>query len=72
MDTRRLIPFLRARFRLDWQGIHGSPHWARVRENGLRLAARTGADERVVELFAFLHDSCRNPILKIYGFTKFV
>lgn len=59
MDTRRLIPFLRARFRLDWQGIHGSPHWARVRENGLRLAARTGADERVVELFAFLHDSCR-------------
>lgn len=59
MITRKLIPILRDRFRLDWQGIHGSPHWMRVRENGLRLSKQTGADERVIELFAFLHDSCR-------------
>lgn len=55
----KLKPLLRERFRLDWQGIHGAPHWARVRANGLRLAATTGADRKVVELFAYLHDSCR-------------
>lgn len=31
----------------------------RVRQNGLRLARETGANTRVVELFAFFHDSCR-------------
>jgi uncharacterized protein len=40
-------------------GTHGPAHWLRVRTNGLALAARTpGADARVVELFALLHD-CR-------------
>lgn len=40
-------------------GIHGLSHWARVYDNGLRLAAETGADRQVVELFAFFHDSRR-------------
>jgi uncharacterized protein len=56
---RALLALLRERFALDWRGIHGTPHWARVRRNGLVLAARTGASRRVVSLFAFLHDSCR-------------
>ncbi len=55
-----LIRRLRARFALDWRGIHGAPHWARVRRIGLRLAADTGASPAVVELFAFLHDACRD------------
>jgi uncharacterized protein len=54
-----LLRRLRQDFTLDWRGIHGAPHWARVRENGLRLAAVTGARTPVVELFAFLHDSRR-------------
>jgi uncharacterized protein len=54
-----LIQILRRQFALDWGGIHGARHWSRVRENGLRLAERTGAKPRVVELFAFLHDSRR-------------
>lgn len=54
-----LVRFLRERFVLDWGGIHGAPHWARVRLNGLRLARLNGANPRVVELFAFLHDACR-------------
>jgi uncharacterized protein len=54
-----LVDHLREQFRLDWRGIHGVPHWARVRVNGLRLARETGADTRIVELFAFLHDSQR-------------
>lgn len=54
-----LVSFLRRRFRLNWRGIHGAGHWARVRANGLWLVQSTGADRAVVELFAVLHDSCR-------------
>jgi len=57
--TRDLIAAVRERFSLDWNGIHGVPHWARVRVNGLAIAQRNGARADVVELFAFLHDSCR-------------
>lgn len=57
--SSKLIQQLRHHFVLDWDGIHGAPHWARVRENGIRLAAATGANVRVVETFAFIHDSCR-------------
>jgi uncharacterized protein len=39
--------------------VHGPSHWARVRDNGLRLAAVTGADPRAVELFAVFHDALR-------------
>jgi uncharacterized protein len=31
-------------------------HWARVRQNGILLLQQTGANRKVVELFAFLHD----------------
>ena len=34
-------------------------HWARVYENGLHLAESTGANKRVVQLFAVFHDSRR-------------
>lgn len=40
-------------------GAHGVAHWARVLENGLKLAEVTGADVEVVSLFAILHDSRR-------------
>jgi uncharacterized protein len=63
MDGDALDPplrgYLEQHFALEWEGIHGAPHWARVRVNGLELAERTGASRRVVSLFAFLHDSCR-------------
>ena len=54
--TKRLIEFARSEFRLDWHGIHGAPHWSRVRHNGLILAGHTGANTRVVEYFSFIHD----------------
>jgi uncharacterized protein len=56
---RALIHIIRKQFALNWKGLHGAPHWARVRENGLRLAETTGANTEVIELFAFLHDSRR-------------
>jgi uncharacterized protein len=59
MKRRELIAFLRSQFALDWRGIHGAPHWARVRRNGLLLAKSTGAVVQVVEAFALVHDSCR-------------
>jgi len=31
--TSDLIAAVRERFALDWNGIHGVPHWARVRVN---------------------------------------
>lgn len=57
--SSELIRLLRRNFALAWGGIHGAPHWARVRDNGLRLSNFTGANTRVVEAFAFLHDSQR-------------
>ena len=54
--TPELIQFARGEFRLDWEGIHGAPHWARVRHNGLIMAESTGANTKVVEYFAFIHD----------------
>jgi uncharacterized protein len=57
--TRQLLTQLRGQFRLDWLGIHGIRHWGRVRANGLRLAKTTGADVRVMELFAVFHDARR-------------
>jgi uncharacterized protein len=46
-------------YALPWGGDHGVTHWARVLENGLRLAGETGANVEVVQLFALLHDSRR-------------
>jgi len=57
--TQQLLSKIRREFALPLDGIHGEPHWARVHENGLRLAEQTGADLQLVELFAYLHDSER-------------
>ena len=46
-------------YALPVHGSHGVVHWARVQENGLRVAAANGADEEVVHLFALFHDSRR-------------
>ena len=40
-------------------GTHGLSHWARVLENGLKLAEQTGANKQVVALFAVFHDARR-------------
>jgi len=54
IDTE-YINFLKNHFHLDWKGIHGAPHWARVRANGLLLAEQTGADTAVIEAFSFIN-----------------
>jgi uncharacterized protein len=57
--TPDFVTFLRFQFMLDWKGIHGVSHWARVRRNGLLIAKDNGADRSVIEYFSFLHDSRR-------------
>ncbi len=54
-----LLKQLQSQFKIDWHGIHGANHWARVFHHGKYIAKRREADLLVVELFAFLHDSCR-------------
>ncbi len=46
-------------YELPLTGDHGVSHWARVYENGMRLAAETGANLEVVSLFSIFHDSRR-------------
>jgi len=48
-----------SQFRPKLTCFHGPAHWARVLMNGRLLAAETGADLQVVELFAILHDCKR-------------
>lgn len=54
-----LLNAILARYTLPLAGIHGVSHWARVLENGRRLAESNGANLQVVQLFAVLHDSQR-------------
>ena len=57
--STELILSIRAQLPIDWRGLHGLNHWARVYENGRLLAETTGADPQVVALFALFHDSRR-------------
>jgi len=58
-DFKPIIHRILEDYALSWNGTHGVGHWARVLENGLRLAKGTAANIEVVQLFAIFHDSCR-------------
>jgi uncharacterized protein len=58
-DYGALAARIASTYALDLRGPHGCTHWARVQENGLRIASQSGADPVVVKLFALFHDSCR-------------
>lgn len=59
LDLRAIVHAVLEEYALPLGGDHGVSHWARVLENGLRLAETTGAKREVVRLFAVLHDSKR-------------
>jgi uncharacterized protein len=58
-DRSGLMAVIRQQFRINWQGVHGPSHWARVRHHALRLCTLRQGDLLVAELFAYLHDSQR-------------
>ena len=57
--SAQLIRTILAGYAQPPDGTHGVSHWARVLENGLRLAHQTGAKIVVVQLFAVFHDARR-------------
>jgi len=59
IDLKPLVHRILEDYPLPWLGTHGVGHWARVLENGLRLAEATGAKVEVVKWFAIFHDSRR-------------
>ena len=59
MQLKHVLDVILKDYALPWNGDHGVAHWARVLENGLKLASETGANVEVVSLFAVLHDSRR-------------
>ena len=59
MVSSVLIHTILQQYALSPRGTHGVSHWARVLENGRRLAGVTGARIQVVELFAVFHDAKR-------------
>jgi uncharacterized protein len=70
--TKVLIDAVHSQFALNWYGIHGVRHWARVYANGMRLASDIPANIKVIQLFALFHDCCRlsegsDPMRGLHG-----
>lgn len=51
--------YLKKNFVLPQDSLHGPIHWQKVESIGMAMARKNGADQEVVRLFAWLHDSCR-------------
>ena len=58
-DYAAILKTILKGYALPLGGDHGVVHWARVYENGLKVAEQSGADTEVVKLFALFHDSRR-------------
>ncbi|MCK5673362.1 MAG: hypothetical protein KAH95_08290 [Spirochaetales bacterium] len=68
--STELIKAILSEYTLTWDGVHGITHWARVMENGLRLAELNGADKEIVALFAIFHDCKRQNESRDNGHGK--
>jgi uncharacterized protein len=69
-DKQGMLTAIREQFKIDWHGIHGANHWARVLHHGMAIGTERSADLLVVELFAFLHDSQRHNDAEDYQHGK--
>lgn len=58
-DLKPLVSIILEKYALSRHGTHGVGHWARVLENGLRLAEGTDVNTEIVSLFAVFHDARR-------------
>lgn len=58
-DKEELLKQVLSQYQLDINGIHGQSHWERVYENAKILSKHFEVSPIVIELFSFLHDSCR-------------
>lgn len=60
MITAALLTDIKNQFLIDWFGIHGVYHWARVYAIGMKLTDQTDAHRTVVQLFSLFHDAGRH------------
>jgi len=67
MIKNETISKIKSSFALDINGVHGLGHWARVLDNGMKIAETNGANVKVIQAFALLHDCCRE---NEYGDSK--
>jgi uncharacterized protein len=58
--SREFFDHLVSSHGLGHDGFHGKDHWVHVLHNACEIAAETGANLRVLELFAVLHDTQRH------------
>lgn len=56
-ENIELLNLVFSQFKLDIDGDHGISHWRNVLKIGNYLAKETKADIKIVNLFAYLHDS---------------
>ncbi len=54
-----ILKAIKDQYALDWYGLHGVTHWARVYENALRIANTYDVNQDVLLLFSIFHDSRR-------------
>lgn len=59
IDIKQFLGRISSQYRLNPHDVHGLSHWARVLDNGSRLADIEGGDLTVIRLFAIFHDACR-------------
>lgn len=59
MNIPAILAAIQDQYVLQWDGLHGISHWARVYENGLLLAKSLPVDPDLILLFAIFHDACR-------------
>jgi uncharacterized protein len=59
LTTYRIKRYLKKHHAIWSDLMHGCTHWRKVETIGLAMARKNGADQAVVSLFAWLHDSCR-------------
>ena len=58
-EFRSLWDLIASHYQGGPYSVHGPDHWRRVMRNGLAIAAHSGANKQVVQLFALFHDACR-------------
>ena len=61
-DRNGLLGFIQERFQCDWYGLHGIKHWQTVASHGRvigKLHELNKSNLLIIELFSYLHDSCR-------------
>lgn len=59
MSIIHLLAQIRTESDIWMSPIHGLSHWNRVMANAIAIGEATGANLKIIQYFAYLHDCCR-------------